>query len=823
MNGISIDTLTLPKIKIDQLYIKLDKKLIVTIDTLTIEKATKTDSSLEEISTILENFAYINQFFSRIAIQHIIYDNETFSLTFNNDLFAFESQHLNLIAHIIPIDKWRFSTTIEEAYLKDYDVHVKGETQSNIQTQAYSFDGNFDTFGLKGHALLDLNQSLLTYHLSSEKFDNKSLSDLMNFLVTQIELEPIIKAWIHENIVVAKEYFLDNLEGKVNIQTGEYFPLEMKGHAHVHDALISFEPSVPAAHADSIGITLDQDKLLFDISHPVYESTNIQKANVFIYNLLTKGTGIVVDLTTKAKLDDKIHKILHAFNIDVPITQTSGLTDASIKLDIHFLPYAINAQGLFKLSKSNFLLSNLPMSTNSGEISLDNFMVTLDHANMRYKDLFDLNATGVFDTQKGHFDGKIDINTLLLDFSGNTLLDAHLLMDQNGSFDIDDDTTHINLPKLGTTILFGKDSNTFKISDLSLLKTFSPFMQEHNLSMGSLNVQTTNFKTYDAAIKLDNVSTPFFDHDQSLNHLDIALSTDTKTLDAYTLDHKLSLQFNTDILLHVKDLDLHIPEGNTSLNIPIKTTILGENSNIIDANSSKIILSERYSLILYKDQITLHSSRGKSSFDYEKKQHSLNINATALDDNATNALFNRHYFKKGNFSLTVEGKDDTHMQGTFIMHKTYTKDFKFFSNLMATINAIPSLLVFSDPNFDQEGYFVDNGYIEFKQVGEILHISELQLRGQNADIVGSGDIDFASRTLNLKLQIKTLKTFSSALDMIPLVSGLILGEDKRISTNVDVTGSLDDPEVETHLILDTLKSPVNIIKRTLELPFGIFK
>jgi len=56
-----------------------------------------------------------------------------------------------------------------------------------------------------------------------------------------------------------------------------------------------------------------------------------------------------------------------------------------------------------------------------------------------------------------------------------------------------------------------------------------------------------------------------------------------------------------------------------------------------------------------------------------------------------------------------------------------------------------------------------------------------------------------------------------------LVGGLILGDDKRISTNVDVSGSLDDPSVETHLILDTLKSPVNIIKRTLELPLGIFK
>jgi hypothetical protein len=59
--------------------------------------------------------------------------------------------------------------------------------------------------------------------------------------------------------------------------------------------------------------------------------------------------------------------------------------------------------------------------------------------------------------------------------------------------------------------------------------------------------------------------------------------------------------------------------------------------------------------------------------------------------------------------------------------------------------------------------------------------------------------------------------------MIPLVGGVILGEDKRIATNVDVKGTLSEPSIETHLILDTLKTPVNIIKRTLEAPLELIK
>ena len=89
--------------------------------------------------------------------------------------------------------------------------------------------------------------------------------------------------------------------------------------------------------------------------------------------------------------------------------------------------------------------------------------------------------------------------------------------------------------------------------------------------------------------------------------------------------------------------------------------------------------------------------------------------------------------------------------------------------------------------------------------------------------MGSGTINFDTNQITLKLQIRTLKTFSNIIDWIPIVGGLVLGEDKRISTNVDVIGEIDDPQIKTNLVLDTLKSPLHIIKRTLELPLEIFK
>ncbi len=822
VNGISIDNLTLPTLKIDQLYIKLDKKLIVNIQTLEIKKQTQNTTSLDESAEIIKNFPYLDQFFSQIIIDNLIYENEKIKLRYEQNTFILDSQHLSVNLIITPVAKWSLDIEIQEAYLKDLALHVKGNTKIDLKEKQYSFEGDFETFGLQGTAILDLKDKLLTYHLQSEPFNNKNLKDLMDFIVSQVELDQIAKDWIDKNIV-GQEYILHFFEGQFNIETLDYFPQSMHGSATVKDAVVSFEPTIPAAHVKEIGIEFKNDKLLFDIKEPSYEQKVIDKADVYIYNLIAKGTGIVIDLTAASKLDEPIHKILRAFKIDVPITQTSGKTDAHVRLDIKFLPYDINATGTFKLSPSNFILSGVPMSTKAGEVKLDNFIITLDHTNMRYKNLFDINATGIFDAKKSRYDGSIDINSLFLDFSGTTLLSFANLLNQKASFVIENNTTQMLLPDLDTTIMFEKDNNQFIINDLSKLADHSPFMQSGSLNQGSVLLKTKDFENFDAKINLYNVSTPLLENREPIRDYEIALQTNTKTLDASTTNNKLSLHFDKDLTLHVKDLNISLPHGDDPLNIPIKTTVFGENSSLIDTDNNRTILSERYTMTLYKDRVHLNSKRGKSSFEYEEQKGSFGIQATAMDADAANALLNRPYFHQGDFSLTIEGKDSNTMKGTLIMHKTFIKDLKFFNNLMATINAIPSLLVFNDPNFNSEGYFVDNGYIEYNQTKEALHVKELQLRGSNADIVGTGTVDLNTSSLDLQLQIKTLKSFSSAIDMIPLVGGIILGEDKRIATNVNVTGQTTDPKIETHLIMDTIKTPVHILQRTLELPLGLFK
>lgn len=822
VHGISIESIVLPKLKVEQLYIKLDKKIILTVDTVSIQGETQKDSSLEESALVIKYFPYLNQLFSKIVIQKLFFNNETLFLSYENNSFSIKTEHISTHFQLEPTDTHRFDVTLSETFLKDFELILEGKASIDLENKRHSFEGTYNVMGLKGIALLDIKNTLLSYHLQSDTFTNVELSNVMNFIAPKVELDPLAKAWIHENIIGAS-YDLHFIEGKLDLKTLDYFPDEIRGRATVKDATVSFEPTVPSAYVEEIGILFEKDTLLFDVHSATYQNKPIQKADVHIYNLIAKGTGIVVDLNATAMLDNEIHKILHAFNIRIPIVQTSGSTQSHIRLDIKFLPFDINATGEFLVQPSHFLLDGIAMSSKHGTIRLDNKNVYLDKANIIYKTLFDINATGLYNTTNDHFDGEMDINHLVLDFGETHLLDMHHIPEQPAQFFIDKNGTHIVLPTFETALKFIDGANVITCNDLGKLKHLSPLMKDLNLNDGNVAVFTKNFETFDANVSLKKVQTPFLDNNKTLETLDITLKTDTHTLDAITKDDKLSLHFDKAITLHVNDLNLSIPKDDSAFETSIPITLHGKNSSLLIEDSSKAILSDSYSLKMKGSNLNLETKKGLTQFNINKTPSHFSLHSASMDDSFTNALIGKTYFKQGNFSLQLEGKNSHENKGMFIIQNTYIKELQFFNNLMATINAIPSLIVFNDPNFNQKGYFVSNGYIDFNQSKDFMVINEMLLRGSSADIVGSGIVNFEENKIALDLQIRTLKTFSSVIDMIPLVGGLILGEDKKISTRITVSGSVDDPKVETHLVSDTLMSPFNILKRTLELPLELFK
>jgi len=193
-----------------------------------------------------------------------------------------------------------------------------------------------------------------------------------------------------------------------------------------------------------------------------------------------------------------------------------------------------------------------------------------------------------------------------------------------------------------------------------------------------------------------------------------------------------------------------------------------------------------------------------------------------ISDRSLNSFAQKTLVKNGQFSLLIRGNNDKNYSGNLSIKSTYLIQMNAYNNLIALINTLPSLAFFKSPGFNEDGYEIKSGNILFTRQEDILTLHAIELNGVSADIAGKGVVNLKDETLHVNLQLKTLKDVSGIIDKIPLINHIILGEDKSISTAITLSGNIQDPHIQTQVLQDTLVTPFNILRRTIELPFRLF-
>jgi hypothetical protein len=201
----------------------------------------------------------------------------------------------------------------------------------------------------------------------------------------------------------------------------------------------------------------------------------------------------------------------------------------------------------------------------------------------------------------------------------------------------------------------------------------------------------------------------------------------------------------------------------------------------------------------------------------------LRIKGEGIAAESVNDLLDLNSFSEGVFGLKVIGKNSKNFKADLKLQDSYLKDYKIYNQLLAFLDSIPSLLIFKVPDFNNKGFSVENGIIRLERIDDNLTIHAIDIKGATADIAGNGAINLATNAIDVTLELKLLKDASSIIDKIPLVNYILLGKDKSISTIIKISGTIDEPIIKTQVVTDVLKTPFNIIKNTLTLPFVIFE
>jgi len=74
------------------------------------------------------------------------------------------------------------------------------------------------------------------------------------------------------------------------------------------------------------------------------------------------------------------------------------------------------------------------------------------------------------------------------------------------------------------------------------------------------------------------------------------------------------------------------------------------------------------------------------------------------------------------------------------------------------------------------------------------------------------------KTIDLNLAIQSARELGKVVGSIPLVGYIIMGKDKSMTFGLQITGTLDNPQVQTSAGGDILSTPLQILKRAIESP-----
>ena len=835
--GIKINDFEFYGVKLEQLYIKLDKKLIVRAKQIKLpsfKKDVTQKSSDERLLNLSQGVDYLETFFQEISLESVqIGDDFKIKILFLDDIFFVDSPYLNIDIKFQKeqqngVDRF----IVKNLSLKDFNVSISGEGSANFDKDDYKFDGNFTSHELNGKLSFALKDTLLTY--KAYNVNAGSIKDFIDELDRRIELNSEVKNWIY-GYIVANDYHLNEINGKVDIAKNDFYLNELNATAYAKNLLVKFEKGLPAVNVAEANITLNNSKLKFDLTAPVYKGKKLDGSNVAINNIFDeKSANLELFIKTNSIYDEAINDILRAYKIIVPVRQLSGKMDASLKILIkldeksleNFDEKSVIANGDFKISDAVLDIAGSKFNAKNALVKLVNTSALNIDASGFGLDFFRANAKADINLQKstGEIKGVIESfdlkekNDEILAFKNEPFT---ALLD----FSKPDKTTLLSIEPFGLNLSFG-DESVIATKNSNFIMQNSPVLKQNGvLGFEDVSIKSKDFVNLEILAKGLKFDLPFLDKNGSKYDSDDFLITVSKAgVNVQSASKKLSLNIaEKGIEAKSNDLNLLVLDDNSTKEQSTPLELFAKNGDIILQDLNKTLPFTSFSAEKKGKSTSLNGLAKQGRVGYLNDEKSINLDATDISGEFINDLFGVKSFEGGKFRLKMLGENSKNFKAEVRFFGTYLKDYIFYQRLLSFLNSVPSLLSFKTPDFNDKGFTVKNGKILLTRKGDVIEFLAIEMIGTSADIGGRGTIDLKSKKINIDLELKILKDASGIIDKIPLINQIILGKDRSLSTVIAIRGTTEKPEYSTQILQDALLSPLKIIRNVLQAPFLIFE
>lgn len=815
--GIEIEHIKFPYININKLYLKLDKKFILKIDNLNIKKEKEANRE-KDIENYIKSFKYLPKLFQEIDIKKVSFLNYHVTFFYSDKIYFIDTDKYQFAA-LIDIKDHKIHADIPLFFYKDFNFYAKGKSLIDLKTGYASFLGKYNLEGIKGDIRLKLIEDKIDFFINSLYFKNENLKNITE----KFDLNQEIKNWIYRYIV-AKKYKLEYLKGKIDLNAKNlYNPKSIEALAYAYNAKIEFNPKAKVVKTDKIRVIFKNDSLYFKLLKPKYENKDLDGSYVVIKNLTKSGSYIDVIIKTKSPIDKEIKDLLLAYDIELPITQEKGFTDAVVKINVIFKTNRVDVEGLFSTKDSILNIAGVPLDIKSAKIKLKNNKLTILNSYVGLKNFVTSKAIGDIYFDKKYAD--INLSNLNANFIFNNT-NILSIKDYNEKLFIDfknKEFTKLDLKNLKTDIFIYKNRYEIVLKDLNRLKKYSKLLKELDIKNGNLKIETKDFKKYRVLGKIEKDNKIVADKNGKFIKIFNVKGEISPQKISFLINKKIKLIYKKYPTIYIDGYDIYLTKKyfkNRKTDNLKKFDVFGKNSNIIIDGHK--VLSQNYSFI-YRDEVFEFKNRYKKGIVTLKgKTSHFNIKAQNLNDEFVKSFFNLYGIIGGKYHLYADGNMDK-LKGKVKIYNSTLKDLALINNIMAFLNTIPALVTFSDPGYSTKGFKVKKGEILFRLEDSLLYIDDLKLKGKSLNIDGLGYINLKENTINMRLTLQTWKKVTDIIKKIPVAGYILLGEEGKISTVLKIEGDLIKPKISSKLPEETIKAPVNIIKRTLQLPFKIFE
>lgn len=812
--GLKFDSIQTHFFAVEQLYIKLDKKLTIRAQKIELFNQEEVESfELKELANFIENLKYIYLFFQEIHIQSLHANTHTVTLSLKDEDLSIENELLSTSFHLRRQDN-NISADIKELFLKGIEAKISGKINIDTQKETYNINLSSNSTKLKFELVLSYDAKSLNFIIKETQIAN--LRQIFEFLDKHSKLGKNLIKWVGTR-AVAQFYHLDYVRARLDLGKKTVVK-ELVGEGFARNLTVLLDENITSIEFPYVEFKLNNDRLDFIFDEASFDDKELDQSELYIYDLLkAKQTGIFMNIkSNELILDQKMQDLLRLYKINIPFTQLSGKLKSDFYMKLPFFDKTkLDYNASFELNDSKFITANLfvprgKIRLERGKLFFDNFELKNDFLEASFKASLDLNKkNGVFDTQLSrlYFKDLLDLPRQRLE------LDL--------SYDKD---VILNARSLDLSLNFTKGLS-FSLLNAKKFKEHSKLMQDFKIqNIERLSFSTQDFNDYLVLLNKTSFEEDLLKSDLSIYEDDFTVKKRGDLLDLSSKSGLINVNMNKNkIKARLKDLYCKLDPSAANKKQEYELDLKASNAGVLLTKLDKSLHFDKLDLKIKERDISLQASKKQATFKLLRNKNEFLVDINGADEGIVNDFFRKDLVKNGQFNLHIKGASEDDFTGNISFNDTYIKDMKIHNQLISFIDTVPSLILFKSPTFNEQGLKVKKAGIVFERMKDKIHIRALGLNGDSVDVIGSGAVDLNKDIIDMKLELQTLKSASQIIANIPIINQIILGKDKIISTQILVSGKIAEPKFSSQLIKESLKLPINLLKNIIELPATMFK